>query len=69
MIELLNVVESCQGAKWLTLGRIISFAPGMVAAKYAISGVSSESDRSLQVQTEVLLSIVESRGPLIDPCY
>jgi hypothetical protein len=38
-------------------------------AHIAISVVSSESDRSLQVQTEVPLNVVESRGPLIDPCY
>jgi hypothetical protein len=39
------------------------------SGKYPVSEVSSESDRSLQVQTEVPLSVVESRGPLIDPCY
>src|SRR5260221_10955879 len=32
-IDLLNVVGSCQGAKWLTLGRMISYAPGMVASR------------------------------------
>src|SRR5258708_7741368 len=35
----------------------------------AISCVSSESDRSLQVQAEVPLSVGQSRGPLIDPPY
>jgi hypothetical protein len=34
-----------------------------------ISGVGSESDYSFQVRIEVPLSVVESRGPLIDPCY
>lgn len=42
---------------------------GYPLSHLAITGVSLEPDRSLQVQTEVPLSVVESRGPLIDTCH